>query len=294
MAASIESDNHAVSVEKRVSTVLEHVSMNTGTPSNFPDKFQDFFAAVTEDSDDLPNMLEDKLIPRKRNAESTKIFSDHSTLGIATEGISLGNQKIDFSRHRLISLSFPFVDKTAKSTESVDVRIKKFAPRQLASYPSLPKKQEGSGTDTKGRKWSKRAFQRRSSEIEVRLHRSSLSGTQGHGTLDGPKSPTPTRRRSSSIAVARPTPDLHRFLQAEAGPWGHLSPSPRSPNLTPPAVSPGAASTSSHLSPGTSPGGPSPTSPAGSVGQGTGSRAPVPRQYRGRTSSMPAVPRHRH
>ncbi|XP_043666807.1 uncharacterized protein LOC122628502 [Vespula pensylvanica] len=218
MAASIESDNHAVSVEKRVSTVLEHVSMNTGTPSNFPDKFQDFFAAVTEDSDDLPNMLEDKLIPRK---------------------------------------------------------------------------QEGSGTDTKGRKWSKRAFQRRSSEIEVRLHRSSLSGTQGHGTLDGPKSPTPTRRRSSSIAVARPTPDLHRFLQAEAGPWGHLSPSPRSPNLTPPAVSPGAASTSSHLSPGTSPGGPSPTSPAGSVGQGTGSRAPVPRQYRGRTSSMPAVPRHR-
>lgn len=64
MAASIESDNHAVSVEKRVSTVLEHVSMNTGTPSNFPDKFQDFFAAVTEDSDDLPNMLEDKLIPR--------------------------------------------------------------------------------------------------------------------------------------------------------------------------------------------------------------------------------------
>lgn len=65
--------------------------------------------------------------------------------------------------------------------------------------------------------------------------------------------------------------------------------------MTPPAVSPGAASASSHLSqPGTSPGGgPSPTSPAGSIGQGTGSRATVPRQYRGRTSSMPAVPRHR-
>ncbi|KAK2576765.1 hypothetical protein KPH14_005410 [Odynerus spinipes] len=217
MAASAQSESHAVNVEKRASTVLEHVSMNTCPPTNFPDKFQDFFAAVTEDNDDLPNMLEDKLIPRK---------------------------------------------------------------------------QEDSGGDAKGRKWSKRAFQRRSSEIEVRLHRSSLSGAQGHGSLDGPKSPTPTRRRSSSIAVARPTPDLHRFLQAEAGPWGHLSPSPRSPSLTP-AVSPGAASTSSHLSPGTSPGGPSPTSPAGSVGQGPGSRVPAPRQYRGRTSSMPAVPRHR-
>ncbi|KAI4480470.1 hypothetical protein M0802_014184 [Mischocyttarus mexicanus] len=217
MAASTKSDNYAVSVEKRASTVLEHISMNNCTPSNFPDKFQDFFAAVTEDSDDIPTMLEDKLIPRK---------------------------------------------------------------------------QESSGTDTKARKWNKRAFQRRSSEIEVQFHRSSLSG--GHGMLDGPKSPTPTRRRSSSIAVARPTPDLHRFLQAEAGPWGHLSPSLRSPSLTP-AVSPGAASTSSHLivSPGTSPGGPSPTSPAGSVGQGTGSRVPLSRQYRGRTSSMPAVPRHR-
>ncbi|XP_015185664.1 PREDICTED: GTP-binding protein RAD-like [Polistes dominula] len=220
MAASSKSDNHAVSVEKRTSIVLEHVSMTNCTPSNFPDKFQDFFAAVTEDNDDIPTMLEDKLIPRK---------------------------------------------------------------------------QESSGTDTKGRKWSNRAFQRRSSEIEVRFHRSSLSSAQGHGILDGPKSPTPTRRRSSSIAVARPTPDLHRFLQAEAGPWGHLSPSLRSQSLTP-AVSPGAASTSSHLivSPGTSPGGPSPTSPAGSVGQGTGSsRVSMPRQYRGRTSSMPAVPRHR-
>lgn len=82
---------------------------------------------------------------------------------------------------------------------------------------------------------------------------------------------------------------VSRFLQAEAGPWGHLSPSPRSPTRTP-AISPGAGSCTSHLSPGTSPGGPSPTSPAGSA---SGSRAPPPRQYRGRTSSMPAVPRHK-
>lgn len=80
----------------------------------------------------------------------------------------------------------------------------------------------------------------------------------------------------------------NRFLQAETGPWGHLSPSPRSPTRTP-AISPGAVSASSHLSPGASPGGPSPTSPAGP----TGSRGPGPRQYRGRTSSMPAVPRHK-
>lgn len=33
-------------------------------PSSFPDKFQDFFTALTEDADDMPSMLEDKLIPR--------------------------------------------------------------------------------------------------------------------------------------------------------------------------------------------------------------------------------------
>ena len=63
-------------------------------------------------------------------------------------------------------------------------------------------------------RWAKRAFQRRSSEVEVRLHTASdghglAAGNDGHG---GPKSPTPSRRRSSSIAVARPTPDLHRYL----------------------------------------------------------------------------------
>lgn len=72
------------------------------------------------------------------------------------------------------------------------------------------RKQEASNTDSKSRRWSKRAFQRRSSEVEVRLHRTSLTGSQGHSSVDGPKSPTTSRRRSSSIAVARPTPDLHR------------------------------------------------------------------------------------
>ncbi|XP_016906974.2 GTP-binding protein RAD-like isoform X2 [Apis cerana] len=212
MATSTVSDHHET-VEKNSTELLDRISMNSCPPSSFPDKFQDFFAALNEDSDDLPSMLEDKLIPRK---------------------------------------------------------------------------QEASNTDSKSRRWSKRAFQRRSSEIEVRLHRTSLTGSQGHSSVDGPKSPTTSRRRSSSIAVARPTPDLHRFLQAETGPWGHLSPSPRSPTRTP-AISPGAVSASSHLSPGASPGGPSPTSPAGP----TGSRGPGPRQYRGRTSSMPAVPRHK-
>lgn len=66
--------------------------------------------------------------------------------------------------------------------------------------------------DAKGRRWSKRAFQRRSSEVEVRLHHASLPGSQGHSCVDGSKSPTSSRRRSSSIAVTRPTPDLHRSL----------------------------------------------------------------------------------
>ncbi|XP_076395123.1 uncharacterized protein LOC100879510 isoform X3 [Megachile rotundata] len=218
METSIVSGHHEA-IEKNSSELLDRVSMNSCPPSSFPDNFQEFFAALNEDSNDLPSMLEDKLIPRQQ--------------------------------------------------------------------------QEGSNSDSKSRRWSKRAFQRRSSEVEVRLHRSSLTGSsQGHATSDGPKSPTPSRRRSSSIAVARPTPDLHRFLQAEAGPWGHLSPSPRSPTRTP-AISPGAVSSSSHLSPGASPAGPSPTSPAGPAGSSSGSRGPGPRQYRGRTSSMPAVPRHK-
>ncbi|XP_033325644.1 uncharacterized protein LOC117220078 isoform X2 [Megalopta genalis] len=218
-----QATGHHEVVEKNPAEIVDRVSVNSCPPSSFPDRFQDFFATLNEDSNDLPSMLEDKLIPRQ---------------------------------------------------------------------------QDNPTTDPKGRRWSsKRAFQRRSSEVEVRLHRSSMMGSQGHATVDAPKSPTPSRRRSSSIAVARPTPDLHRFLQAEAGPWGHLSPSPRSPTRTP-AISPGAVSSSSHLSPGASPGGPSPggpspTSPAGPAGLTSGSRGPGPRQYRGRTSSMPAVPRHR-
>lgn len=76
-------------------------------------------------------------------------------------------------------------------------------------------------------------------------------------------SPTHTRRRSSSIAVTRQTPDLHRFLQAEQNrPWGHLSPSPAACSPTP--------------SPATS----RPVSP----------RPRTNNSYRCRTASMPAVP----
>lgn len=77
-----------------------------------------------------------------------------------------------------------------------------------------------------------------------------------------PTSPTQGRQRSSSIAVTRTPPDLHRFLQTEQNrPWGHLSPAPS------PAVS-------------------RPVSPRPhALPRGT---------YRSRTASMPVVPaRHR-
>ncbi|XP_033220974.1 GTP-binding protein RAD-like [Belonocnema kinseyi] len=210
MATSTEQRYYDNGTEREAASTEISSSTSTCTSSNFPDKFQDFFAALTEDTDDLSSMLEDKLIPRKSDLTNA---------------------------------------------------------------------------DAKNKRWSQNAFQRRSSEVAVPRH-----GTSQTSSSDGPKSPTPSRRRSCSIAVARPTPDLHRFLQAETGPWGHLSPSPRSPTRTP-AISPGAVSNTSHLSLGTSPGGPSPTSPAGSA---SGSRGPPTRQYRGRTSSMPpAVPRHK-
>jgi len=82
----------------------------------------------------------------------------------------------------------------------------------VSAKPETCRKPDGMSVDVKSRRWSKRAFQRRSSEVEVRLHHTSLSGSQGHSCVDGPKSPTSSRRRSSSIAVARPTPDLHRLF----------------------------------------------------------------------------------
>lgn len=65
MATSAEQRYHDNGTETSETTTSTEVSSNSSTcPSNFPDKFQDFFAALTEDTDDLPSMLEDKLIPR--------------------------------------------------------------------------------------------------------------------------------------------------------------------------------------------------------------------------------------
>lgn len=104
--------------------------------------------------------------------------------------------------HLTCSKQFPL-----SSSPAVKIKVQL---RFMLTEDGTFRKQEASNTDSKSRRWSKRAFQRRSSEIEVRLHRTSLTGSQGHSSVDGPKSPTTSRRRSSSIAVARPTPDLHR------------------------------------------------------------------------------------
>ncbi|KOX80850.1 hypothetical protein WN51_05270 [Melipona quadrifasciata] len=292
MAASTVSGHHEA-VKKNSAELLDRISMNSCPPSSFPDKFQDFFAALNEDSDDLPSMLEDKLIPRNlhdKTMESTKRTSK-SRISCGMEAI-LSRKTLGFGVYSLTN--YHFGPQWVESGKTRTLEDQGYNNNTITITPtSILITTEASNSDSKSRRWSKRAFQRRSSEVEVRLRRTSLTGPQGHSSVDGPKSPTPSRRRSSSIAVARPTPDLHRFLQAEAGPWGHLSPSPRSPTRTP-AISPGAVSTSSHLSPRASPGGPSPTTPPGPARSASGSRGPAPqRQYRGRTSSMPAVPRHR-
>lgn len=115
-------------------------------------------------------------------------------------------------------------------------------------------------------------------------------------------SPAVNRRRSSSIAVARQPPDLHRFLQAEqTRPWSrlntgsppsriHLSPNHNTSGSSPIPTSPVFGSRL-HLSPGTSPSAREPTSPSPRRGH-----TPNFNEYqrtRSRTSSMPAVPRHR-
>jgi len=62
-AMSTVADRHET-MEETCPNVAEKIPLNVCPPSNFPDKFQDFFAALTEDGDDLPSMLEDKLIPK--------------------------------------------------------------------------------------------------------------------------------------------------------------------------------------------------------------------------------------
>lgn len=63
MATSTVTDRHET-IEKTLTDLAECIPMNVCPPTNFPEKFQDFFTVLTEDGDDLPNMLEEKLIPR--------------------------------------------------------------------------------------------------------------------------------------------------------------------------------------------------------------------------------------
>lgn len=63
MATSTVTDRHEI-VGRTSPADVSVLPINVCPPSSFPDKFQDFFAALTEDGDDLPSMLEDKLIPR--------------------------------------------------------------------------------------------------------------------------------------------------------------------------------------------------------------------------------------
>lgn len=145
-----------------------------------------------------------------------------------------------------------------------------------------------------------RHYKRRSSEHHTRKKQNSLP-SQSSEIIPPQISPSVNRRRSSSIAATRPPPDLHRFLQAEQNrPWGRLNSSspPSRSHLSPnhnSAISPAPTSpvfgSRLHLSPGTSPSAREPTSPSPRRGY-----TPNFNEYqrsRTRTSSMPAVPRHR-
>lgn len=65
MATPTVADHRETPDEKTSPDLSERdLPLNGCPPSSFPDRFQDFFAALTEDGDDLPSMLEDKLIPK--------------------------------------------------------------------------------------------------------------------------------------------------------------------------------------------------------------------------------------
>lgn len=159
---------------------------------------------------------------------------------------------------------------------------------------------------------SVRHYKRRSSDLHARKlpPNHSLPNQNSEGSSTPAVSPAVNRRRSSSIAVTRPPPDVHRFLQTEQNrSRGYLntgSPPTRihlSPNhnttVSPGATSPVYSPARIHLSPGTSP----------SARERDTSTSPSPRRghaplfsdqhyyhhhrTRSRTASMPVVPRHR-
>lgn len=144
-----------------------------------------------------------------------------------------------------------------------------------------------------------RHYKRRSSDHHTHSRRKQNSLPSQSSDIPAPSlSPAVDRRRASSLAASRQIPDLHRFLQPDQNrQWGKLStgsPPSRirlSPNHNSSLTS--AIVTSpvfgSRLSPGTSPSVREPPSPRRT-------HATTFNEYqrtRYRTSSMPAVPRHR-
>lgn len=177
----------------------------------------------------------------------------------------------------------------------------KLIPRSDTSSESGVSRDQDKRTHRRG--MSCKHYKRRSSDHHNNTRRKQNSLPSQSTDMAAPSiSPAVNRRRSSSIAVTRQPPDLHRFLQAEQSrPWGrlntgsppsrtHLSPNHNSSVSSPIPTSPVFGSRL-HLSPGTSPSAREPTSPSPRRGH-----TPNFNEYqrtRSRTSSMPAVPRHR-
>lgn len=181
----------------------------------------------------------------------------------------------------------------------------KLIPRSDTSSESGVSRDQDQKQRQYRRGMSCRHYKRRSSDHHSHSRRKQNSlPSQSTEVVPPAISPSVDRRRSSSIAVARPPPDLHRFLQAEQNRhWTrvntgsppsrqHLSPNHNSTVSSPVPTSPVFGSRL-HLSPGASPSNREPTSPSPRRGHTPNFNEPYQRTSRTRTSSMPAVPRHR-
>lgn len=218
--------------------------------------------------------------------------------------------------HMMYPASFPdnfkdFFHTLNEDDDSVDVLATmledKLIPRSDTSSESGMSRDYEQTKRTCRRGMSMRHYKRRSSDLHSRKLPSNNAPNQNSESSVTPAvSPAVNRRRSSSIAVARPPPDLHRFLQAEqTRSWGYLntgSPPSRvhlSPNhnttVSPAATSPLYSPSRIHLSPGTSPSARDlSSSPSPRRGHTpTLSDAHHYQRQRSRTASMPVVARHR-
>ncbi|XP_052123993.1 mucin-1-like [Frankliniella occidentalis] len=239
--------------------------------TDFPDTFQDFFARLSEDAADEDAdcglaVMENKLIPQPCASPAP------------SPAPSPVPSPAPLPRQRsTTTASAPTSAQAAAATRRTQVLARRSFHRRQAAAAAAAALIPLAATASPGRHKHQGAA-RADSDCSLLLQSPAVANAA-------------TRRRSSSIAVPRPPPDVHRFLQTEQQ-WARKSPS-HSLGVSP-GASPGASP--GHSASGGGSAAALPQTPGRGARASVGSATPseTTSSYRNRTASMPAaVPRHR-